>query len=167
MIIRKPPSILSDMNKYPVKIFLAGSIENGKASMWQDKLIQKFKNFPDSILLLNPRRDNWDPTWSEDDENEQLQSQIDWEMIGMEHADIIVMHFEPETMSPITLLELGLHARKNKVIVHCPKGYWRRGNVLAVCRRYGITIVPSLKDLEKELRNRIAMVGLFSGIIPA
>ena len=55
----------------------------------------------------------------------------------------------PGTKSPITLLELGLHAGKNpqKLVVCCPDGYWRKGNVDIVCRRCGVRQVPTLDDL--------------------
>ena len=34
--------------------------------------------------------------------------------------------------APITLLELGLFARSGKLIVCCPDGYWRKGNIEVV-----------------------------------
>lgn len=50
---------------------------------------------------------------------------------------VIAMWFAPETKAPITLLELGLFARSGKVIVGCPDGFWRKGNVEIVCARFG------------------------------
>ena len=60
---------------------------------------------------------------------------------------MIAMYFAPETKAPITLLELGLFARTGKVIVCCPEGYWRRGNVEVVCARFGIARVATLDAL--------------------
>lgn len=57
------------------------------------------------------------------------------------------MHFEPDTMSPITLLELGLYASSGKLIVSCPKGFWRRGNVEIVCEKYKIPFFENLKHM--------------------
>ena len=46
----------------------------------------------------------------------------------------------PETKSPITLLELGLHVRGGKLIIGCPPGFWRRGNIEVVAARYGVPL---------------------------
>src|SRR5262249_13162647 len=58
--------------------------------------------------------------------------------------------------SPITLLELGLFARSGKLVVCCPVGFWRRGNIEVVCARYGIPLVDSLKALIDLVRRRLA-----------
>lgn len=158
MIIIKPPSLLNNITSYNRKIFLAGSIEDGKAEKWQNKLSDNLKDLPDSILLLNPRSENWDSTWLEENTNNNFQEQINWELVAMETADIIAMHFDEKTMSPITLLELRLHARSNKLIVHCPQGFWKRKNVLVVCKRYGITLVPTINDLEQTIREQITRI---------
>ena len=64
-------------------------------------------------------------------------------------ADLIAMFFDPESKAPVSLLELGLAAGegKGRVIVGCPEGYWKRGNVQVVCRRFGIELVGSLEEL--------------------
>ena len=41
-------------------------------------------------------------------------------------ADIIIMYFAPHSQSPISLLELGLYAKTDKLMVVCPEGYWRK-----------------------------------------
>jgi hypothetical protein len=47
--------------------------------------------------------------------------------------------FDPKGMAPITLLELGLFAQSDKkIVVCCPDGYWRKGNVDILCSRLGI-----------------------------
>ncbi len=62
-------------------------------------------------------------------------------------ADLIVMYFDKNTMSPISLLELGLFARSGKLIVYCPEEFWRSGNVDIVCLKYGIKQVSSLEEI--------------------
>jgi hypothetical protein len=57
------------------------------------------------------------------------------------------MYFDPRGKAPITLLELGLYARSGKLIVCCPEGFWRRGNVQIVTQRYGVEMVPTLENL--------------------
>jgi hypothetical protein len=65
------------------------------------------------------------------------------------------MFFAPDTEAPITLLELGLFARSGKLIVCCPAGFWRRGNVEVVCVRYGIPLVDRLTALIELVRLRL------------
>lgn len=65
------------------------------------------------------------------------------------------MYFDPNTKSPISLLELGLHAREQKLIVLCPEGFWRKGNVDVVCEYYGINQVDTFDELIEFLRNHI------------
>ena len=57
------------------------------------------------------------------------------------------MYFSPETKSPISLLELGLYATSGKMIVCCPDGFWRKGNVEIVCEKYEIPLYETLDDL--------------------
>jgi hypothetical protein len=57
------------------------------------------------------------------------------------------MYFDPATKSPISLLELGLFAKTGKLIVCCSEGFWRKGNVDIVCKRYGVMQVENLDKL--------------------
>lgn len=130
------------------RIFLAGSIEMGSASKWQEvaeKLIFAMEGGNDT-LVYNPRRDDWDSSWGEN--SPELHDQIMWELRNLELADHILMYFDPKTKSPISLLELGLHAKSGKLIVICPKGFYRRRNVLTTCQFYK---VPVVEDLQKAI----------------
>ncbi len=140
----KPPARLPQLDT-SFTVFLAGSIEQGRAVDWQRDLVTAFKD--KDILFLNPRRDQWDPNWRQDIEEEQFREQVEWELDALEKADLIIMYLQPETLSPITLLELGLFARSNKLVVCCPDGYWRKGNVDVVCKRFGIQQVEKFEDL--------------------
>jgi hypothetical protein len=42
-----------------------------------------------------------------------------------------------------------------RLVVCCPEGYWRRGNVEVVCHRYGVQLLPILDDLVAEVRRRL------------
>jgi len=126
------------------KVFLAGSIEMGKADNWQSRLTNSLKDRDG--LILNPRRDDWDSCWVQTIENPQFREQVEWELRAMEDATHIVMYFDPTTKSPISLLELGLHANSGKLTVCCPEGFWRKGNVDIVCKRYGVPMVNSLES---------------------
>jgi hypothetical protein len=125
-------------------LFLAGSIEMGKAELWQERVSKSFQE--ENILILNPRRDDWNSSWIQDISDENFKEQVTWELDGLDASDLILMYFSPETKSPISLLELGLYAGLGKVIVVCPEGFWRRGNVQIVCERYGLQIFDTLEE---------------------
>jgi hypothetical protein len=139
-------------NRLPKSIFLAGSIEMGKAENWQQRLIREIG---DGAIFYNPRRDDWDSSWEQKIENDQFREQVQWELDALEKADIIVMYFDPNTKSPISLLELGLFARSKKMIVYCPEGFWRKGNVDVVCHKYWVTQANTVEHLVELVRNRL------------
>jgi hypothetical protein len=122
-------------------LFLAGSIEMGAATDWQAALIAALGSR--DLAILNPRRDAWDAGWRQSIEEPRFREQVEWELDGLDRADVIAMWFAPETRAPITLLELGLHARGGKLVVGCPDGFWRKGNVEVVCARFGIPLAGS------------------------
>lgn len=133
-------------------VFLAGSIEMGAAEDWQNKLTHMLVS--KSGTILNPRRDNWNATWVQSADNPQFRQQVEWELKAQELADFNVMYFSPGTTSPITFLELGLFAHKApNIVVCCPNGFWRKGNVDIVCKHYGIPQVDSITDLASRLRD--------------
>jgi len=128
-------------------VFLAGSIEQDTAEKWQDKICRHLSDESVDITVLNPRRDDWDDSWDCSIDNPEFKRQVNWELDGLNTADLIVFYFDPSTKSPITLLELGIHARAHNVVVCCPDGFWRKGNVDIVCQRYNIPQVKTLEDL--------------------
>ena len=144
----KPPDNIAKRNFKYSSLFLAGSIEMGKAENWQSKVEEYFRNY--QINIFNPRRDDWDNSWKQDISNPHFYQQVDWELNALEIADVILMHFESNTMSPISLFELGLFARSKKIIVSCRNDFYRRGNVEIVCQKYNI---PYYDDLEQAIRN--------------
>ena len=142
-----------DYSAYKQKkaVFLAGSIEVGEAIDWQAQVSEALSD--QDILVLNPRRSDWDSSWEQSIDHPQFREQVEWELNALERADTIIMYFDPDTMAPITLLELGLHAKTSaeKLIVCCPDGYWRKGNVDIVCNMHGVRQVDSLDALIKAV----------------
>ena len=133
-------------------VFLAGSIEMNKAENWQERITKALTDLK-SVVVLNPRRDDWDSSWIQSIENPKFKQQVEWELKAMENADAVVVYFDPNTKSPITLLELGLRAKSpGFTLVYCPEGFWRKGNVDIVCKRYGIEQVENEKTLIERLR---------------
>lgn len=125
----------------------------GKAVDWQTELTNDLSDR--DITILNPRRDDWDSSWEQTIKNEQFRTQVRWELTALEQADIVVMYFDPATKSPISLLELGLFAKTGKLLVCCPEGFWRKGNVDIVCEMYGITQVKTLAEMKYRIIERI------------
>lgn len=127
----------------------------GKAVDWQATVTQSLMDL--DVLVCNPRREAWDASWPQSLDFAPFREQVEWELEALERADLILFYFAPDTKSPITLLELGLNA-KRKAIVCCPEGYWRKGNVDVVCRRYGIEQTQTLETL--ILRSREVLTTL-------
>ncbi len=150
MSIIKPPSPLLD----GFSVFLAGSIEMGNADDWQARIEQRLAC--SDIIIFNPRRDEWDASWIQRIENPQFRQQVEWELAAQEKASLIAMYFDPATKAPISLLELGLFSKSGKLIVCCPEGFWRKGNVDIVCQRYHIEQVDSLEALADRILEAVA-----------
>ena len=169
IVVYHPPKISSSEtkeNKF-LEIFLAGSIEQGKAENWQEKLIKDIGTLqlPDdltqndcirlSLKVYNPRRPDWNPNLPQDALNATLQEQIIWELDNLEKSDIICLYLDPKTTSPISLLELGLHVRSGKLVVCCPPGFYRKANVDLTCRRYGVNVIDNYQDFYNKLTEKI------------
>jgi hypothetical protein len=140
-----------------IKIFLAGTIDMGNSIDWQQKIIDDFQDFSKKkeITILNPRRKDWDSGWIQKIENEQFSGQVNWELDALEKADFIIMFLEKNSKSPVSMLELGLFADSEKMLVCCEEGFWRKGNIDLVCKRKEISTFENLEDLVWELKNRI------------
>lgn len=119
-----------------LRVFLAGSIEMGAAEDWQARLVSELADLP-NLVLLNPRREAWDASWRQELDEPRFRTQVEWELDGLEAADLVAMNLLPETRAPVSLLELGLTAARRSLLVCCPPGYWRRGNVQVVAARFG------------------------------
>ncbi len=148
MKVIKPPQKLKINGK---SVFLAGSIEMGKAENWQEKVERLLKD--SNWTALNPRRDDWDSSWKQGIEHKQFREQVEWELLAQEKADVILMYFDITTKSPISLLELGLFASSGKMIVVCPEGFYRKGNVDITCKRYGVKQADTIEEAVKEILN--------------
>jgi hypothetical protein len=152
MIEIKAPNTL-DLERYK-KVFLAGSIEMDTAEHWQKRLIKEFEN--EELLFINPRRDNWDITWAEDDP--QFIKQVNWELNAIEDCEVVLVYFDPKTQSPITLLELGIIITSDKdIIVCCPEGFWRRGNVKIVCQRNRVPFTNTFEEFVELINKELGL----------
>lgn len=151
MIEIKPLHEAPDDNR--IKIFLAGSIEMGLAEHWQDRVVEQLAD--EDVIIFNPRRDAWDSSWVQSKDNPQFRQQVEWELNALEQSDYIILYLDPHTKSPISLIEMGLHVRDNKILMVCPQGFWRKGNIDIVAEKYGVPQFATLEELIRHLREKI------------
>ena len=140
MIIITPEEIKNKgANKIVAKsVFLAGTIDNGDSLNWQDKVIIELINLGIKDLeIYNPRKEHWNPKPSKKD----MEKQIIWEQDHLDKADVIAMVLLDDSKSPISLLELGLYANTNKLIVFCTPNFYRWDNIRLTCEKYNIELI--------------------------
>lgn len=162
MHVIKPPSPLLPKDRQ-FKIFLAGSIEMGVAEEWQHKIETALK--PYGGIIYNPRRDAWDSSWKQSPEEPKFVEQVEWELDALDDSDLIAMYLQAGTKSPISMMELGLHApssffhklfrRPSRLIVYCPEGFWKKGNVDIVCKRHRLETVESFDEFINAIERRV------------
>lgn len=139
-------------------VFTAGSIEMGKAVQWQKLMAKYLSDLP--ITVNNPRRGHWDPNVTKEAKDASFRHQVEWELAALEKADVICFFFDVDTLSPVTMLELGLWASSKKIIVCCDKRFWRAGNVHIVCERYNIPYVQSFAELVPAIKDMLVEKGM-------
>jgi hypothetical protein len=152
------PEFKDQTRAYPISVFLAGSIEMGKAEDWQSVVKKELGKF--EVTIFNPRRDDWDSSWEQKESNDQFNYQVNWELNKLNEASIIFMYLAPGTQSPISLLELGAFAKDQKMIVCCPPGFWRKGNVDIFCNRNTIPVYSTLDDAIGALKTKLSVYGV-------
>ena len=154
MIEIKAPAQLN-FNDDILRVFLAGSIEMGKAQPWQDALVDECSDL--DVIFYNPRRTDWDTSWTQDPTpGTQFHTQVTWELEHIEESDVVVFYFDPKTQSPITLMELGYALGSDlDTIVFCPKDYFRYGNVVITAQQNGTKVFTKHDEFVTELRRKL------------
>lgn len=154
MKLFKPLDDIKNFSQERLKIFLAGSIEMGKAKNWHDIVQKSIENA--EVDVYNPRRDDWDDSWVQSVNNENFKQQVIWEQKGLSISDIVFFYFQEDTKSPISLLEFGQIIWSDKEIIICvePK-FWRRGNIEVLCDSFNIPLHDNLDDAILELKECI------------
>jgi Nucleoside 2-deoxyribosyltransferase like len=159
--VKAPERFSQYLNQNTVTIFAGGSIEMNTARFWQKDLVEAFRDH-DDVVILNPRRDDWNAEWKQTRDDPNFYRQVNWELLGLEECSAIIMYFDPATRSPVSLLELGLFAFdfgrslfQSKLHVICPEGFWRKGNVDIVCERYDIPQFGSLELAADHIKTHL------------
>lgn len=149
------PNSEEQVTKNQLSVFLAGSIEMGKAEDWQKVLTSKLETLGKDLTVFNPRRDDWNSSWTQEQSNLQFNQQVNWELNRLDECTIIFMYFSPETQSPISLLELGRYSGAKEMIVCCPRNFWRSGNVEILCTRNNTPMFETIEDAIGALITKI------------
>lgn len=155
MEIKAPNRITPNGN---INLFLAGSIDLGKSFDWQSKLSTEIELKTTNVNVFNPRREFWNEGWKQSFDDQIFSQQVNWELDAMEKSDLIFVNILPDSKSPITLLELGLYAKSNKLIVCCPKEFYRSGNIHIVCHRYHVPLFEDYKEAVDYLINKLILL---------
>ncbi|THC97165.1 hypothetical protein EYZ11_003330 [Aspergillus tanneri] len=135
-------------------VFLAGTTSKIDMSDWRETLSASLSDVP--VTIYDPYRADWDSSWREDINFAPYRKQVEWELDKQDKADIVVIHFHPATQAPVSLLEFEIWARvPGKVITVCPEGYWKRGNVQIVCRKFGVEMVDNVDGLKEAVVKRL------------
>ncbi len=130
-------------------IFLAGTIDNGFSKDWQLEVTNQLSEY--EIDIYNPRRVEWNCELFQTFENPIFYQQVNWELDALNKADYIVVNILPDSKSPITLLEIGLYATSGKLLICCPKKFYRSGNIQIVSNNYNIPLFENMDELLIEL----------------
>ena len=135
--------------KEKFSIFLAGAIDQGQAEDWQKKVARSLDDL--DILILNPRRDDWNASMEQVASNPQFKEQVMWEVNAMEAANLVVYVFTKDSKAPITFFELGAFGTTKDAIVCAEDGFYRQGNVDIYCEHWGVSIYHNLDEMIADL----------------
>ncbi len=134
--------------KDAARIFLAGTIDMGVSRDWQSEMVARLQDSTRNLIFFSPRQEHWDAS-----KPGEMDYQVNWELSHLEQADRIIMYIIATSKSPISLLEMGLHARSGKMEVICEPDFYRFDNVRITCQYYGVPLFTSLEEFyEKECR---------------
>lgn len=121
------------------KVFLAGTIDMGNSRDWQKEIYDRFSATSGRYIIFNPRQEHWDAT-----RPGEMDYQVRWELDHLEEADIIMMYIIGTSKSPVSLLEMGLHAKGGKMVVICEEDFYRYDNVRITCDYYDVPLYTDL-----------------------
>ena len=134
-------------------LFLAGSIDQGSAEDWQAKVSDSLQDL--NLLVLNPRRDDWDSSWKQEASDPQFRSQVLWEVGAMESSDLIIYVFTKDSKAPITFFELGKFISEKEVIVCVEEGFYRQGNLDIYCEHWNVPVYHDLDAMIEDLHEHL------------
>ncbi len=120
--------------------FLAGSIDYKLITNWRKQVIN----------ILGKDNNFFDPTNKNHDtlSKKEMKNHIEWELGALLLSDKIILNLLPHSLSPISLVELGLYVDSGKLIVICPKEFYKSEYVYTLCQKYN---TPVFEDITQAL----------------
>ena len=122
-----PETGVSTSDTWEYSVFLAGTIEMGNSIDWQATAIRRLRDL--NVNIYNPRR-----VVAPDEA--LITEQINWELDSIAKSEFIFMHLAADTISPISLYELGLLQGNKRfgqpsksIVIACDPRYTRTANV--------------------------------------
>lgn len=134
--------IITSEQKLPEKnsdkkyVFLAGSIDNSNFGNWRKETIKKLEIKINLFDPTNMKHDSLNVA--------EMKSHIIWELDALAITDKILLNFLPDSKSPISLVELGLYVASKKLIVVCPKEFYKSRYVYTLCEKYNTPIYDTI-----------------------
>lgn len=127
-------------------VFLAGSIEMGRAELWQPRVAERFLTAGHNVF--DPRRIDWDSSWVQDPApGTSFEQQVSWELDHLERANLVFFRFGAEGPAIVSMLEAGLMIGTTKpTVLLVDPAYVRRGNLVITARRAGLPVFGSEDD---------------------
>ena len=155
-MLYRSPDIAPDRLDRP-SVFLAGSIEMGRAELWQTEIAERFLEA--GAAVFDPRRLDWNWDWPQDaTPGTPFERQVAWEQDHLARADLVWFRFCAGTASIVSMLELGQSlAAGRRIVIQADPGYMRRANIEIVARNAG---VPVFAEKEEALATALQGLGL-------
>lgn len=121
-------------------VFMAGSIDMGKAELWQPRMTARF--LAEGVNVFDPRRVDWDSSWPQDPTpGTPFHQQVSWELDHIHAADLVYFRFCQTGPAIVSMLELGmLLGAGKKLAIQADEGYMRRGNIVITAQRLGVPV---------------------------
>lgn len=156
------PNTADQTPQHPtISVFLSGATKTNWRETFLTILASKLPSttqphppYP-SITVYDPTQPLWAADWREDLADGRFGTQVAWELDRLDAAAVVAVFFERASESPVSLLEFGLCAHSGRAVVGCGRGYWKRGNVEAVCLRYGVPMADDLDGLVALVLDRL------------
>eukprot|EP00029_Vermamoeba_vermiformis_P009588 TRINITY_DN4829_c0_g1_i1.p1 TRINITY_DN4829_c0_g1~~TRINITY_DN4829_c0_g1_i1.p1 ORF type:complete len:202 (+),score=8.81 TRINITY_DN4829_c0_g1_i1:33-638(+) len=140
-----------ECNEHQLSLFLGGGVTG--CPNWQGEVTEKLKVKCPRLILLNPKRANFDVN-----DTSLHDQQIDWEFRHLRLASAVMFWFPCETLCPITLYELGTWSILSqqtgaKLFVGCHPEYKRKADVETQTKlvRPDVCVVSSIDDIVQQI----------------
>ncbi|MDG1333826.1 MAG: nucleoside 2-deoxyribosyltransferase domain-containing protein [Crocinitomicaceae bacterium] len=138
-MIFRPPNDISQIPQDRASVFLAGSMATTRKNNWRQTATRTFQAAYHFFDPTNPRHNNLN--------DEEMRNHIKWELEAMKLSDIIILNFLPDSLSPISLVEIGMYISSNKLVVVCPKEFYKWRYIDTLCNEYNTPIFNQLEDV--------------------